>query len=411
MNLIHFAVALAFILPAAAQEWPRFLGPNGSASGPAPGLPDEIKPDAAAWRAELPGTGVSSPVVWGRNVFVTVEMKDAGQRAVLCYDLETGKEKWRVTDKFEPHGKHKFNSFASSTPVLDKDRLYLAWSSGGAMRALALTHGGQQVWERELGPYRENHGSGASPVLAGSSLIVSTDCEGGSGGAVALKPADGSALWKHGRTSERTPFSSPLTFEASPGDWRVVFSSNPTGLTCLNAKSGKVVWELENPQPGLRAVGSPAMADGIIFGAVGQGGTAKGSVAAKVSGDKAVKVWEGRKGMPYVPTPLALGDHFIFLGDGGILSSVRASDGETVWSERVFQDQAYASPVCTGDKIICISRKGSIATIAADTKAFKLLGTAELGDTSDATPAIAGGRLVVRTSRGLLCVAGSKLQP
>ena len=410
MKLLLLSAAVC-LSTASAQEWPRFLGPNGTARGTAPGIPAEITTEACAWRTDLPGTGVSSPVTWGRSIFITAELPDGGQRAVLCYDIETGKERWRVADKFEPHGKHKFNSFASSTPVVDKDRLYLVWSSGGAMRALALTHEGKRVWEKELGPYKEDHGSGASPVLAGAALIVSSDCEAGSGGILALKPADGSQLWKHERASARTPFSSPLTFEETPGDWRVVVSSNPAGLTCLDAKSGKLVWELENSAPGLRAVGSPAMAAGVIFAAIGQGGTAKASVAAKVTGNKAEKVWEGKKAMPYVPTPLALGDHFLFLGDGGILSCIRASDGETLWSERVFQDQAYSSPVCTGDKIICISRNGTIATIAADAKQFKLLGTAELGDTSDATPAITGGKLIIRTAHKLLCVPGVKVQP
>ena len=410
-TILTLTAVLSFALPVTAQEWARFLGPNGGGSGKAPGIPAEFKTESYAWQTELPGSGVSSPIAWGDRIFLTAELKDSGERAVLCYDLATGKELWRMADKFEPHDKHRYNSFASSTPAADKDRVYLVWSSGGAMRALALTHEGQKVWEKELGPYKEDHGSGASPVLAGRALIVSTDCEGGSGGIVALKPADGSLLWKHERSSDRTPFCTPLTFEEKPGDWRVVVSSNPEGLTCLDARSGKTVWTLENPAPGQRAVGSPAMAGGVIFAAVGQGGTAKASVAAKVTGDTAVKVWEGKKAMPYVPTPLALGDHFLFLGDGGILSSVRASDGETLWSERVFQDQAYSSPVSTGDKIICISRNGTVATIKASPTEFKLLGTTALNDPCDSTPAIAGGKLLIRTAHKLLCIPGAKPQP
>ena len=413
--LLPLAALLSFALPANAQEWARFLGSNGGGTGKAPGIPAEFKTESYAWRTDLPGTGVSSPIVWGDRIFLTAELKESGERAVLCYSLATGKEVWRVADKFEPHGKHRFNSFASSTPAADKDRIYLVWSSGGAMRALALTHDGKPVWDKEIGPYKEEHGSGASPVLAGDALIVTSDCESGSGGLAALKPADGSVLWKSDRSSARTPFSTPLTFEETPGQWRVVVSSNPKGLTCLDAKSGKVLWELDNPSPGLRAVGSPAMADGVIFAAIGQGGAAKASVAAKVTGGKAVKIWEGRKGMPYVPTPLALGDHFLFLNDGAMLSSVRANDGEMLWSERLFPnpaDQAtYSSPVCTGDKIICISRNGTVATVQASAKEFKLLGTTALNDPCDSTPAIAGGRLIIRTAHKLLCVPGVKPQP
>jgi outer membrane protein assembly factor BamB len=409
--LLTSATVVSLTFSVSAQEWTRFLGTNGGATGSAPGLPSQFTDADYAWRTELPGSGVSSPVVWGDRIFLTAELSDSGQRAVLCHSLSTGKELWRYADKFDAHGKHKFNSFASSTPVVDKDRVYFAWTSGGAMRALALTHDGKRVWEKQVGPYAEQHGSGASPVLAGGALVISSDCESGSGGFTALKPADGSVLWKFPRSSHRTPFSTPLTFEEKPGQWRVVVSSNPKALTCIDAKDGKVLWELDNLSPNLRAVGSPAIANGVIFAAIGQGGTAKGSIAAKVANGKAEKVWEGKKAMPYVPTPLSLGDHFLFLGDGGILSSVRASDGEMLWSERVFQDQAYSSPVSSGDKVFCISRNGTVAAINADPKEFKRLGTTALGDPCDSTPAIAGGKLIIRTAHKLLCIPGAKVQP
>lgn len=405
-----FAV-LCLTTAAQAQEWARFLGTNGSATGRAPELPAKFAETSFAWKTDLPGTGVSSPVVWGDRVILTAELPEGGQRAVLCYSLATGKEIWRMADKFQPHGKHKFNSFASSTPVVDKDRIYLAWSSGGSMRALALTHEGKRIWEKEIGPYSETHGSGASPVLAGGVLIVSSDCEGGSGGITALKPENGDIAWNVPRSSARTPFSTPLAFEESPGQWRIVISSNPKALTCIDPKDGKVLWELDNPSPGNRAVGSAAICDGVIFAAVGQGGTGRTSIAAKVANGKAEKVWEAKKAMPYVPTPLSLNGHFLFLGDGGILSSVRASDGQTLWSERLFQDQAYSSPVCSGDKIFCISRNGTVATVQANAKEFKLLGTTKLDDPCDSTPAIAGGKLIIRTAHKLLCVPGEKIQP
>ena len=413
--LFTSAAAVCLTFSASAQEWTRFLGTNGSATGVAPGVPSQFSEADYAWKTDLPGSGVSSPVIWGDRIFVTAELPEGGQRAVLCYSLATGKEVWRYADKFQPHGQHKDNSFASSTPVVDKDRVYLAWTSGGAMRALALTHEGKRIWEKEIGPYAENHGSGTSPVLAGGALVINSDCEKGSGGITGLKPADGSVLWKHPRSSDRTPFSSPLTFEEKPGQWRIVVASNPKGLTCLDAKSGKVVWELDNPNPDLRSVGSPAISNGVIFASVGQGGAGKASIAAKITDGKAERIWEVKKGMPYVPTPLALGDHFLLLGDGGILSSVRASDGEILWTERVFQNAAdqkvYSSPVCTGDKIFCISRNGTVAAVKADPKEFKLLGTTPLADPCDATPAIAGGKLIIRTEHKLLCIPGAKPVP
>jgi len=412
MKARHLLPALLCLtLPAHSQEWARFLGTNGTATGTAPGLPSVIQDSDYAWKTDLPGTGVSSPVAWENKIFMTAELPESGHRALLCYDLQSGKELWRQEDTFQPHGKHRFNSFASSSPAADKDRVYLAWTSAGTMKAMAVSHAGKKLWETDLGPYSEEHGSGSSPVLAGNRIIVSTDCEKGSGGILAINPDDGSTLWKTPRSSDRTPFSTPLTYEETPGKWRIVVSSNPAALTCFDAADGKVLWQVDNPSPGLRAVGSPAKCGDIIFAAIGQGGTAKASVAVRLKEGSANRVWEGKKAMPYVPTPVALGDHFIFMNDGGILSSVQASDGTVKWSERLFQDQAYSTPVLTGDRIVCVSRSGNVAITEASSSSFKLLGTTQLGEPCDSTPAVAGGRLIIRTAKRLLCIPGAKIQP
>ncbi|MEN9283950.1 MAG: hypothetical protein RLZZ179_1443 [Verrucomicrobiota bacterium] len=398
--------AIVPLLPVRAQEWTRFHGSGGTAL--APGIPAKFGESDFAWKAELPGNGVSSPVAWGQRVFVTSETESGG-RALLCYDLAGGKLQWKLDDKFEAHGKHRFNSFASSTPVVDAERVYLTWTSGGNFLALAADHEGRKQWQVDLGAYAEDHGSGASPVLAGGVLVVVKDSVGADGFLAGLSPADGRTLWKVARKSDRTPFSTPVTFEESPGVWRVIFSSNPAALTCLDPATGKVIWQHDNPQPEQRPVSSPVIADGVCFATVGQGGKANAAVAVRIKDGSLA--WEGGKGLPYVPTPVSSGKHFFLLSDGGILSSVEAATGKQLWSERVFSDQAYSSPVHTGDRIVCISRSGKVAVVAANPDSFQLLGSSELGDPCDATPALAGGRLVIRTARRLLCLTGSRPQP
>jgi outer membrane protein assembly factor BamB len=206
--------SLAFIIlgsPLAAQDWTRFHGPSGG-NAAAPSLPASFTDADFAWKTDLPGTGVSSPVAWGNSIFLTTET-DSSSRALLCLDLSSGKERWRLADSFDAHGKHRFNSFASSTPSVDKDRIYLSWTSGGNMLALAADHNGRKLWQANLGPYSEEHGSGASPVLAGPALIVVNDSQGADGAILGLNPKDGTTLWKLPRRSDRTPFSTPAVFE------------------------------------------------------------------------------------------------------------------------------------------------------------------------------------------------------
>ncbi len=397
-----FALTL-FSGAVSAQEWTRFRGPDGSGSSAAGGFPDHFGEGDFAWKVALPGPGIASPVLWGSRLFLTSETAEAGKRVVLAFDAASGRELWRVEDRFSVYGQHQFNSFASSTPCVDGERLYLAWTSGGNLQVMALSHEGKALWTRDLGAYGEEHGSGSSPVLAGGVLVVPKDNVGGESFIAGLKPSDGTVVWKHARQSVRTPFSTPLVFRQADGREAVVLTGNPQALTCLDAADGRVLWEVENPSPTDRAVGSPTLAGGICFMTMGQGGTGKASVAVRVSEAKPSILWQRSKGLPYVPSALGDGKRIYLLGDGGVLTCLRAEDGTEVYSERVFADKVYSSPVMAGDRIYCTGRSGEVAVVAAgDT--FRKLGEGQLGAASDATPAIAGGRLFFRSKTHLLCL-------
>lgn len=397
-------------LKSQAQEWTRFRGPDGGGVSREQGFPSAFGEKNFSWKRELPGPGVSSPVLWGNRIFLTSEESEAGHRLVLAYDAVSGKELWRVADSFETYRKHQFNSFASSTPCVDADRLYLSWASGGNMKVMALTHDGKPAWNKDLGDYHEEHGSGASPVLAGGVLVVVKDNVGGDSFIAGLKPSDGSIAWKHERQSVRSPFATPLVFRQADGKEAILVAGNPKALTCLNAADGKLLWEVENPSPGDRPVASPSMADGICYMSVGQGGTGKSCVAVRVTDPKPEILWQVRKGIPYVPTALGDGKLLYLMGDGGILTCVKAADGSVIYNERVFADKAYSSPVLVDGKIYCIGRSGKVAVVAAG-ESFKILGEADLGEDTDSTPAIAGGRMFLRTRTHLLCLPASKELP
>jgi outer membrane protein assembly factor BamB len=396
--LLILGLSLATTL---GDNWTSFRGGSAQGAATAPQIPAALDPAKATWKTDLPGGGVSSPVVFGERIFVTAELTESGHRALLCFDLATGRELWRDVDTFEAHGQHRFNSFASSTPTVDQDHVYLAWTSGGQMRALALTHAGKRVWSRDVGAYREDHGSGASPVIAGGHLIVACDSEGQAGHICGLALSDGAIRWKTPRASMKTPFSTPLLARDL-----VIFSSNPAALTAIDPKTGKIAWEIANPKDGLRAVSSPALVGDVVFASIGKGGRAEASIAVKLCDGTPATIWEGKKGIPYVPSPLAMGENFCFLSDGGILSSVRASDGEPVYSERVFTDQAYSSPVSSGNHVYCIARSGKVTTVKASAASFEIAATSDLGAPCDATPALTANRLIVRTSKELLCFGG-----
>ena len=410
---MKLALLLTFVVlhgVASAQEWTRFRGPEGSGISKATGFPDSFTAEDFSWQTALPGPGISSPVLWGDRLFLTSETSEAGQRLVMAFDAGSGQELWRASDAFGAEGKHQFNSFASSTPCVDADRLYLAWTSSGTMKVRALTHDGKPLWQTGLGTYAEEHGSGTSPVLAGGVLVMSKDNGSSDSFIAGLNPSDGSIAWKHPRQSVRTPFATPVVIKQKSGAEAVILTGNPAALTCLNAADGKLLWEVQSPTPSDRPVASPALAGDICFMSTGQGGGGRNSVAVRMTDPKPDILWQNRKGLPYVPSPVGAGNRLYMLSDGGVLTCVKAEDGAEVYSERVFTDKAYSSPVMAGDRLFITGRSGQVAVIATGDK-FQKVGEGQLGADTDATPAIAGGRMFFRTRTHLLCLPSTMPQP
>src|SRR5713101_6814091 len=68
----------------AAQEWTRFRGPNGTGVSSSKTIPTKITSADINWKVELPGTGHSSPVLWGDQIFLTSTGDKAGGISVFC---------------------------------------------------------------------------------------------------------------------------------------------------------------------------------------------------------------------------------------------------------------------------------------------------------------------------------------
>ena len=125
----------------AADEWPRFRGPNGAGVSEEKSIPVTWTEKDFAWRVAVPGLGHSSPVIWGGRVFLTSAEKQTGRRMVLAHDLTTGKQLWRRDlDGGAKYKTHNANSFATSTPAVDAERLYtrLGWTRVGVIPNYAL---------------------------------------------------------------------------------------------------------------------------------------------------------------------------------------------------------------------------------------------------------------------------------
>jgi len=404
----------------AANDWNRFRGPNGTGvveSGPLPNVVDE---STTFWRVPV-SKGWSSPVLWGDMIVITAETGD-NKRAVIAHSAKDGRELWRHEETFQPHKINKsLNSFASSTAFIDEQRIYINWSSGHNIQALALNHGGKLLWKNEhVADYIHEHGTGISPVVADGIMVVRSEFSWNAEEAgvtdpnvkwtaciVGLDAATGKQAWRTQIPYTSNAYSTPVVRDLPSGKKEVICANSGSGVFALDLKTGAINWK-HNPGYRQRSLGSGVLSGDFYFCTFGSGGGVKEVAALDLKSGKPVAVdFEVPQGLPYTPSPLMIGEHLYLLGDGGILRCVESRTGKTLYEERVEGVQGsakfFSSPVAADGKIYCGSQQGDLIVIKAGTK-FERLAATKLGAPINATPAIVNSRIYIRTGKELLCV-------
>jgi outer membrane protein assembly factor BamB len=392
---------LLFVLTAfavSAEDWPEFRGPTGQGHSAERGLPLEWSESRnVMWKARVPGLGWSSPVVAGGRVWVTSAIKErGGSLRALAFDLETGRElvnaevfRTRSADPLNAK-----NSLASPTPIVEGDRVYVHFGADGTA---ALTTSGETVWKVRL-PYESQHGSGGSPVLYGDLLIFSAD---GSDRAfvIALEKQTGKTRWK---TSRRQPsdqaYSTPLVIRV--GDRDEIVSVGAFRAAAYEPESGKEIWRVGYGD-GFSNVPRPVYGHGLVYIATGFQQPSLIAVRPDGTGDvtRTHVAWTLRRGAPLTPSPLLVGDELYIVNDGGIVSCLDATTGETRWQQRL-DGNFSASPVFADGRIYFVSEEG-VTTVILPGKEFRKLATSRLDGATLASMAVSAGSIFIRTDTHL----------
>ncbi|MDB6119503.1 MAG: hypothetical protein JWO08_3284 [Verrucomicrobiaceae bacterium] len=420
------ACLLATVSFANAADWSRFRGPNGTGVAETTGLPATVGDTDTLWKIEL-GKGWSSPVLWKEAVVVTAETQP-GKRAIVAINAKTGKELWRHEEPFVEHKKHEFNSFASSSPFIDAERIYVNWSTGNTIQALALDHSGKALWHNDhVADYIHEHGTGVSAVVADGVMIVRAEFDTEKGGKdlttepgqkewksgiYGLDAKTGKQVWKLDLPNCLNTYSTPLVRDLPAGKHEFVCADTASGVFGIDTKTGKMNWQY-NPGYKQRSLGSPALHNDVLFCTFGSGGGGKETAAIDLKAAKPTQLYDLGKGLPYVPSPLVVGDYMYLLGDGGILKCVEFKTGNPVYEERLNGSKGsskfFSSPVAGDGKIYCGSQMGDVIVVKAGPK-FEQLSASKLDSPINASFAIGDGRIYVRTEKMLYC-AGSKAGP
>ncbi|MGE5293948.1 MAG: PQQ-binding-like beta-propeller repeat protein [Solirubrobacterales bacterium] len=403
---------LAIVVSARADNWPRFRGPNGQGVSDDKTIPVKWSEQDIRWKIVLLGGGHSSPVVWDGRVFVTSADEKTLTGTLLCVDAANGRELWRKEHSLSKTPLNSLNSYASITPALDGERVYIVWPGVDEATLTALTHEGNEVWIAKLPASRTRHGMGSSPILCGDAVILSHEQDQISGGKLSVWLAvdcrTGQVLWRHELPETvNASYSTPCVYRDKNERTQLVFSSNLYGVSGVDPGTGEILWKTPGALTA-RTVSSPVLAGGMIMANCGEGGRGIRMVAVKPPSDNSpvgteVYAIDGAA-VSYVPTPIAFGDLLFLFFDQGKVSCLRLETGEVLWSEKP-AGRYFGSPVCVDGKLYCMTADGDVVVLAAGPK-YELLAINPLGEKSCATPAVADGRMLLRTFSHLICVGG-----
>ncbi len=425
-SLLALAFATTTLHAATSTDWPRFLGPTGAAIVTESTAPLKWSDsENIRWKAEMPGPGSSSPIVFGDKVFITcwtgygdkegANDVDQLMRHLICLNRADGKVLWdtqvpsaAAEDPWQ--GFITEHGYATHTPVTDGERVYVFFGKSGA---LAFDIQGKQLWQTSCGTSsgRTRWGSAASPIVVGDLVIVNASDE--SQAIYGLDKKTGKEIWKAAGEFGMA-YGTPNVFQRDGVADLVI--AVPQEVWGMNPATGKLRWYATH---GLSGNVSPSIIPGGDVAYVFGGYPATRSTAIKLGGKGDLGadaiLWSSNTSS-YVPTPILKDGHLYVVNDQGFANCINAQTGADVYRERVIESGGarrggggkpfYASPVLIGDKLVCVSRKNGTYIIAAKPK-FEVLGHNVLArDNSqfNGTPAVSGDLLILRSEKAVYCI-------
>ncbi|MGE3803726.1 MAG: PQQ-binding-like beta-propeller repeat protein [Gemmataceae bacterium] len=397
---------LVLLAGISGANWPAFRGPNGDGHSDAAEVPLRWSEDKnVVWKTALPGHGWSSPVVWGKSVWLTTATAEGKELFALELDLDTGKllRKIKVFDVAEPKPKIvEGSSYASPTPIIEAGRLYVHFGTYGT--ACLNTADGKKIWERRDLELDHKEGAGSSPLLYKNLLFI--PCDGQDVQYLAaLDCKTGKTIWKTQRTADfkntvpyqRKAYVTPVI--AKVGEHDQLISPGARAAYAYDPVTGRELWKIT--YKGWSNVSGPVCGHGLVFLNAGYGAIELIAVKPTGMGDVSASHidWRLAQGIPGLSSPVLVGEHIYVCTEKGVASCIEAKTGKVIWKERL-NGPVSASPIAVADRIYFPDENGRTTVIAASPK-FKVLAVNALDGKLRASPAVAGKSLLLRSDSHL----------
>lgn len=434
------AIAVAARAPKPAVDWPQFRGIDASGIAEGFSLPttwDAKRGTNVIWKTSIPGLGLSSPIVWGDEIFLTTAISgkvDANLKIGLYGDItsvqddtphewrlyaldkKTGRVKWQRTvyqgvPKIKRHTK---NSHANSTLATDGERLIAFFGSEG-LYAYDLT--GQQLWKKDLGVLdagfymvpEAQWETGSSPVIHNGMVIVQADVQKNSFLAM-FDAKDGREVWRVARNDVPT-WSTPTILRV--GSQTHILVNGMRHVGAYDFATGKEIWKLSGG--GDIPVPTPVASDGLVYITNAHGSDSPVyAIRESATGDVSLKspetsnagvVWTAPRSGGYMCTPLVYRGLVYIVRFNGVLNVFDAKTGDKKYEARLAgATSAFtSSPVANDGKVYISSEDGQVFVITAGSK-YEVIAMNEMSTPILATPAISEGRLFLRTGDQIMAI-------
>jgi outer membrane protein assembly factor BamB len=404
-SLASFALLFA-AATVSAEDWPGWRGPRADGTVSDKGFALKwSETENVKWKLPLPGTGHSSPIVSKGKVFVAGCVEGDKARVLYCVDRKSGKLLWErsavVSDLEKKHGE---NSWASSTPAADGERVYITFLDKPRLRVFCYDYAGNLVWEKTPGEFHSVHGFCSPPVLYKDLVIVNGDQDAPSGQKayiVAFDRKTGEERWRIDRPNKLRSYCPPVIVDAA-GKKQMVLTGSKC-VTSYDPDTGKQHWIIDGPTE--QFVSSMVLHDGLLLLTAGFPVHWVMAIDPSGTGDvtKTHVRWSKKNEGGYVPSPVAHAGKLFLVDDTGKASAWDVKTGKPYWHEQLSRVKHHASAVAADDRIYFTSDDGVTFVVKASDD-YELLAKNVLGEKVFASPAFSDGDIFIRGAKHLWCI-------
>ena len=387
--LLSLSVFTLVVPTSQSGDWRQFRGNAANSVAIDENLPTELSGGSIAWKVELPGRGVSSPIAMGEQIVLTASSGYAQDRLhILSFDAETGELQWER--QFQATGRtacHNKMSVATPTPATDGERIFAFYSSNDL---ICTDLAGNLQWYRGLGsefPNASNSlGMSSSPIVIGSTVIaqVESDAEAF---AIGVDSESGETKWKIDRP-QKANWTSPTIMPATDSTPALALLQSSAGVEAVDPETGSTVWEFKN---GASTIPSSSVVDGTVYI------TSNGITAVVPAKDGSLKeLWKEKLLSPSTPSPVVMNDMTFSVNRAGALAAGDIETGKRLWQLRL-KGAFSGTPVASNGHLFFFNERGVAFVVKPERESGSIVSELDLGETILSSPAASNNALYIRS--------------